>query len=134
MTPSEFKAWFPDGEFDSLSDSYIQGFITRSATMFNTTRWGDLYEEGLANFVADRIVQSKARAARGITSMNSGAVTSKRVGPVSISYDSTIAQKQAEDTLLATDYGRRYCELRDMVGLGGMTATGDSLLDTESAS
>lgn len=76
-------------------------------------------------YVADRIVQSKARAARGISQMNTGNTTEKHVGPVGSSYDGELLNKQASDTSMLTDYGRRYCELRDMVGIGGTIGAGN---------
>ena len=123
MTPSDFQNVFPDGEFDTLDPAYIQKFLDKAAPMFDIAAWGNFYSEGLAMYVADRIVQSKARAARGITQINGGATTEKHVGPVGASFDSELLNRQASDTVTVTDYGRRYAELRDMVGLGG-TACG----------
>ena len=118
MTPSEFQAQFPDGEFDALEDSYIQKFLDLAAPMFNADRWGDLYPEGVANFVAHSIVLSKARAARGLV-VDEGDVTEKHVGPVGESFNAELQVLMAQDTYMLTDYGKRYCELREMVGLGG---------------
>lgn len=121
MTPSVFKAQFPDGEFNSLTEEYIQKFLDLAAPMFNVARWGSFYTEGFACYVANSIVVSKARAARGISQPNAGNMTAKNVGPVGASYDAQLLNQQAHDTALATDYGRRYCELRDMVGMGGVS-------------
>jgi hypothetical protein len=122
VTPSEFRARFPDGEFNdttSLPDNYVQKFLDGAGPMFNLDRWGLKFSEGFACYVAHSIVVSKARATRGIAQMNAGALTEKHVGPVGATYDSQLLNKQAGDTFMLTDYGRRYCELRDMVGLGG---------------
>lgn len=119
MTPSEFQAQFPDGEFALLSEDYVQKFLDAAAPFFDVGRWNTFYSEGLACYVAHAIVVSKARAARGIAQMNTGNVTEKHVGPVGASFDSELLNRQATDTFLTTDYGRRYCELRDLVGLGG---------------
>jgi len=103
-----------------LTDEYIQSFLTLAAPMFNVSRWGALYSEGVAMYVADRIQTSKARKANGgISQVDTGALTEKHVGPVGGSFDSAILAMQVKDTLMGTAYGRRYCELRDMVGLGG---------------
>ena len=83
---------------------------------FDVGRWGTWYSEGLACYVAHAIVVSKARAARTINQIDRGATTEKHVGAVGTSFDSQILNKQLSDTFLLTDYGRRYCELRDMVG------------------
>jgi hypothetical protein len=124
VTPSEFRAAFPDGDFNvivdaTLTDAYVQKFLDDASKMFNVARWGALYSEGLAMYVADRIVQSKMRKARGIAKPDNGALMNKHVGAVGAGYDSQILNRQAEDTVTATPYGRRYAELRDMVGLGG---------------
>ena len=95
MTPSEFKSSFPDGEFNALDGAYVQRFLDKAVSMFNVSLWGDLYSEGLACFVAHSIVLSKDRASRELQVL------------------------MAKDTYMRTDYGQRYCELRDMVGLGG---------------
>jgi Protein of unknown function (DUF4054) len=118
VTLSEFKAQFPDGEFDALDGNYVQKFLDLAVPMFNVVRWGDLYSEGIANFVAHSIVMSKARAARGLQ-VDAGDVTEQHVGPVGESFNGELQVLFAKDTYMRTDYGQRYCELRDMVGLGG---------------
>jgi hypothetical protein len=118
VTPSEFQNAFPDGEFDMLELPYIQKFLDKAATHFNVARWGQKYSDGLANFVAHKIVMSQSRAAKGIV-VDGGNVSEKHVGPVGMSLDSAILGKQVEDPFLLTSYGREYAALRDRVGLGG---------------
>ena len=121
MTPSEFKARFPFGEFNAVSGDIIQTLLDQAAPMFNVVRWGDFYSEGLANYVAHAIVVGQARATRGIGQPSAGTMTSKNVGPVGASYDAQLLNKQADDTFMASDYGQRYCELRNLVGMGGIS-------------
>lgn len=121
MTPSEFQSQFPDGEFDTLDDSYIQKFLDLAAPMFNVARWGGLYSEGLANFVAHSIVMSKARAARGLQ-VDGGDVTEQHVGPVGESFNGELQVLFVKDTFMRTDYGQRYCQLRRLAGMGGLAA------------
>lgn len=124
MTPSEFRSKFPSGEFDdttALPDETVQDYLDLATPYFNVSRWGNWYSEGLANHVAHRIVVDQARKARGLK-VDTGAVTGKTVGRVSIQYDGALLMKQAKDTWLTTDYGRRYAELRDLVGKGGCTS------------
>ena len=118
MTPSEFKDQFPDGEFNGLDGTYVQKFLDLAAPMFNVARWGELYSEGLANLVAHSIVMSKERAARGLQ-VDGGDVTEQHVGPVGESFNGELQVLFAKDTYMRSVYGQRYCELRDMVGLGG---------------
>lgn len=121
MTPSEFKAVFPDGEFNALDNSYIQKFLDKAVPYFNVTRWGAHYSEGLANFVAHRIVVSKAQAALALQ-VDSGNVTEEHVAAVGHSMDGNLLNKQAEDPFLTTNYGREYAARRDLVGIGGAIA------------
>lgn len=121
MTPSEFQDQFPEGEFNALSAPYIQKFLDAAAPMFDVGRWTDagFYSEGLAMYVADRIVQSKARAAKGLAQLDTGNMTEKHVGPVGASFDSQILNAQVKNPFLLTAYGRRYVQLRKLVGQGG---------------
>lgn len=119
MTPSEFKASFPDGEFNSLDTVYIQKFLDKADPFFDVERWGDFYSEGLANFVAHKIVLSKARAANALQA-DGGNVTEEHVGAVGQSMDSQLLNKQADETCLLTGYGREYVRIRRMVGVGGL--------------
>jgi hypothetical protein len=120
VTPSEFKLQYPDGEFGALDDGYIQKFLDKADPFFDVERWGNLYSEGLSNFVAHRIVMSKATAANALQA-DSGNVTEKHVGPVGQSTDSAILSRQVDDPYLLTGYGREYVRLRRMVGMGGAT-------------
>lgn len=120
MTPSEFKAQFPDGEFDSLSPEYVQKFLDLAVPDFNVSRWGKKYSEGLACNAAHRIVVSKAQAAKALQ-LDGGNVSEKHVGPVGVSFDSMLINKQAADPFMRTTYGQRYCFLRGLVGRGGVT-------------
>jgi hypothetical protein len=51
--------------------------------------------------------------------VDAGNVSEKHVGPVGLSFNGQLQVLMAQDTYMLTDYGKRYCELRDMVGLGG---------------
>lgn len=118
MTPSEFKAAFPDGEFNSLTDQYIQTFLTRAANQMNEARWGRWYSEGLANCTAHFIVRSKSQAAKSLAP-DAGDVTEKHVGPVGLSKDGQLLNAQARDPFMSTTYGQQYVFLRQLVGTGG---------------
>ena len=123
MTPSEFRTSFPDGDFNvardaTLTDGYIQLYLDAAVSHFNVARWGRKYSEGLAFFVAHKIIMGKARLAKGLV-VDAGNVSEKHVGPVGMSMNGEILAKQAEDPFLLTSYGREYAALRDRVGLGG---------------
>jgi hypothetical protein len=122
MTPSEFKASFPDGEFSSLADNYVQVFLTAAVPFFDVSRWGAFYSEGLACYVANSIVVSKARAAMMTANpgaMDAGDVTSQSVGDVSFSQDGRLLARQMADVSQRTQYGQRYAQLRRLIGAGG---------------
>lgn len=122
MTPSEFQAQFPDGEFDSLAGSYIQKFLDAAAPHFNVVRWGKRYSEGLANYVAHRIVSSRAQAAKSINQADANDVVTRAIsGAVSMTKDPEMLRMQAEDPVMRTTYGQQYAFLRGLVGRGGLT-------------
>jgi hypothetical protein len=131
VTPSEFKALFP--EFVAETSERVQAIIDLSAPWFDVDRWGGWYSEGVGNWVAHSISVANARAARSTSTIDKGATTEKHVGPVGTSFNGEIIMRQAEDTFMLTDYGRRYCELRAMVGLGGVAAASDMLAASSAA-
>ena len=125
MTPSEFRFQFPDGDFDDRSlypDTYVQRHLDLAAPKFNVARWGRFYSEGFACYVANAIVVGKTRASKGALQATNNLMTEKHVGPVGASFDPALLMMQAKNPDMATSYGQRYCELRDMVGKGGCTS------------
>jgi hypothetical protein len=119
VTASEFKAWFPGGQFALLDDPTVETFLTRATPHFNVTRWGAWYNEGLANWVAHSIIVDRAEASLSIDDIDSDDATSERFAGISTSRHADIVLASAKDPYLRTTYGRRYAYLRKLAGLGG---------------
>lgn len=117
MTPSEFKAFFP--QFTLETTERVQSFLDLAVPYFNVPRWGDFYSEGLANFVAHSIVIANFEATQSTSQTNANDVTEKHVGPVGMSRDSALLNLQAKVPFMRTTYGQRYMYLRRKIGLGG---------------
>lgn len=117
MTPTEFKTQFP--EFSTETDARVQLFIDRSAPHFDVARWDDLYTDGVANFVAHELALANAQTAQGggVRAMTNDNLT-KKVGDVSVTKDTALLNKQADNPFYRTLYGQKYLYLRKQVGAG----------------
>lgn len=119
MTPSMFKALFP--EFASDSDATVQAFIDLSAPYFNAERWGDFLNEGIACFIAHRM----ALAAQTVSDTSHKGSASlplvrRKVGDVEAQMSESVLLKSVDNPYLSTSYGRRYWQLVQLIGTGMM--------------
>lgn len=117
MTVTEFKNRFP--EFEQELDNTINQIIVYSIPFFNVQAWADLYDEGLAYWVADRLVLSKTQATNA-GSANNGMGSSVTVGDVSISQDSNAVQSLVNNPAYRSIYGQQYLYLSRLVGVGAL--------------
>lgn len=126
LTPATFRTAFT--EFKSTTaypDPDIQYYLTLSYKMLvNPLRWGTVYDNGIALFVAHNLVleaQNKAQAARGAPpGVSTGAVSGKTIGPVSVSYDTAAGLNLLGGHWNLTTYGTRFLQLARMIGTGGL--------------
>lgn len=119
MTATEFKAWFVGGQFNSVSDVTVALYLTRAEPWFNVTRWGNWYNEGIANWVAHSIVIDRAEATQSIDEVDADDAVSDTFGPISTTRNPGDASAKMRDPYLRTSYGQRYAYLRSLVGMGG---------------
>lgn len=119
MTPSEFKIRF--AEFAAEEDTRIELFIGVADPFFDADRWGGLYAEGVANFVAGKLAAANAAAllADGSGDTNSG-IISKKVGDIQIGYSEAVLLAKMKDPFLGTTYGAEYMRLARLVGIGAV--------------
>ena len=115
MTAIEFKTRFP--EFSNISDATVDINIQDAEIMVTKSKWGKLYDIGVAYLAAHSLALS-VKSANG----NSGAVNqvaSKSVEGISVSY--AVAQGTvAEDYYQSTTYGKRYLNLLSQVSVGNV--------------
>lgn len=117
MTPAEFKTRFP--EFASETDQRVQLFIDDAEPLFDEERWGDLYQAGVAYFVAHELTMANLQTAQGGSAKATANDTlSKKVGEVQTAKDASLLNKQADNPYLRTLYGQKYLAYRRIVGMG----------------
>lgn len=121
MDIAKFRADFP--EFEDVG-KYPNAMINRwGATgekLLSPNRWGDLYIEGLFLFVAHNLALSLSNKEASISGAQpgkaSGAVSSKSVGAVSISYDTSSTMEPNAGHWNETTYGKEYIRLVRLIG------------------
>jgi hypothetical protein len=124
MDITAFRAAFP--EFASIvkyPDAQITFWSTMGEALLNESRWGDLYDYGLQLLVAHNITLAALNAAAGTKGktpgQQSGIVSSKGLGGVSVGYDTGSVSMQGAGDYNLTSYGRQYWQLMNVVGMGG---------------
>jgi hypothetical protein len=83
-------------------------------------RWGDYYEMGVYLFVAHHLTLFGGRRRGAGGKSTSGLISSKSVGGVSASYDTTSTGMDGAGQWNATNFGKRWMELAELVGMGGV--------------
>jgi len=131
ITAAQLRQDYP--EFTSTTaypDSSINYWINMATLMLNTNRWGAasttstlaIYDIGMELFVAHNIVleaKAQAEAAAGAPPGSStGPVSSKSVGPVSVSYDTQAGIEKDAGHWNLTIYGTRFIKLAKQFGAG----------------
>jgi hypothetical protein len=90
--------------------------------MLDLSRWGDLYTQGQSLYVAHNLsIQRRNIAGAGSGgSTVTGAISSKSVGSVSVSYDNQVATMPNAGQWALTDYGLQYLQLARLIGAGAV--------------
>lgn len=118
MTSREFGEWFRGGQFDQLSDDEIAVYLTRAAVYVDSS-WGKHEAEGIANCAAHMIIVDQAEGSQPIDQIDADDAIEDRIGPISSRRSEKLVEMMATDTWRRTAPGRRYAEIRDLIGLGG---------------
>lgn len=113
MTPSEFKEQLP--EFVDVPDTRVQVLLTRSLKYLNATLWADLYSDGQMYWVAHYLVTSPA--AGDAPFAEAAGITVEMVGSVRVERATAVAEKEADDPMYGSRYGREFIRLRTLVGI-----------------
>lgn len=116
VSADDFVERFP--EFESVEEARIELFLDDAALELDTSRWGDRYDKGQALLAAHYLTLS-LKAASGATS-SAGAVSSKSIGDVSVSYAVASSLSKTEDFYSSTIYGLEYLVLARFVGAGAV--------------
>jgi Protein of unknown function (DUF4054) len=122
-TPATLRQGFP--EFKNVQqypDELIQYWLNWAYLLLNKGRWGKMYDNAATLFAAHNIVE-EARAMREagkgiIPGYATGAVSSKSVDKVAVSYDTALVSEKDAGDWNQTIYGRRLYRLIRMFGAG----------------
>lgn len=116
-----FRANFPEfGDTIRYSDGMITFWADMGAKLISAERFGNLYDEALSLFTAHNITLAAANNAGGSPGQGSALVSSKAVGSVSVSYDTTATLEKDAGHYNQTSYGKQYMQLARMIGHGAV--------------
>lgn len=130
MTPTDFRAIFPEFGATIYPDSLVTFWLSVAANLVDPTRWGALTNQGTALLTAHYLVlaneasqlSSAQAAASGAGSLGGvvGPETSKSVDGVSVTQDIGSVTIEGGGNFNRTQYGVQYVQLARMMGAGGM--------------
>lgn len=123
VTASSFRASFTAfADATKYPDGMVNFWIAQSLLMMDAARWGNLIDYGTSLFVAHNLVLQgddvRTAAFGGNPGIASGAVSSKSVDKVSISYDTSAASEDGAGAWNLTTYGQQYIRQARMMGMG----------------
>lgn len=120
VTVDSFRLGFPEFNTVDYPDSMVQFWLDRALELVNPSAWGRSFDLGVQLFVAHNVVIEKRNekaAAGGVPgAAGSGTLASKSVGPISVSYDTSIGLNPDDGQWNLTNYGTRFAALVRMFG------------------
>ena len=124
MDVEKFRTSFPEfADVTVYPKSTIAFWADLGAELISQSRWRRKYQAGLFLFVAHNLVlagqNARVAAAGGAPGRHQGAVSSKTVGSVSVSYDTSNIGNPKDGVWNLTTYGQQYRDLMRLVGTGG---------------
>lgn len=127
MDIAQFRLDFP--EFASTTvytNSMCAYWSTLAEKLHSEDRFGAVYNNILELYTAHCLtIQARdisVAAKGGFPEGQAGAISSKKVGDVSVNYDTEWSFENNGGWFNATIYGRQYLQLAKMYGKGGMMA------------
>lgn len=126
FTIAQFRQDFPEFSDGAVyTDASITFWANVADSLLNANRWGDLLLFGTELFVAHNIVleeidKTAADNAGGIPGMDSGVISSKSAGSVSVSMDTQASIENEGGNYNLTTYGTRFLRLARLKGIGGL--------------
>jgi len=116
MDNAQFRLDFPEfGSTTIFTDAMLTFWAGIGAKVISQDRMGDLYNQALSLFVGHNITLQAGNIAAagsgGTPGQASGAIASKAVGQVNVSYDTASAMEPNAGHWNQTLYGRQYIQL-----------------------
>ncbi len=99
-------------------DTLLEFWADIGERLTSIDRYGDIYPHAVDLFVAHNIAVAARSASGSIPGLPSGAITSKSVGSVSVSYDTSSAMTPGAGHWNLTTYGAQYARLARLFGAG----------------
>jgi len=124
VTTTSFREMFPEfANVTTYPDPQVEMWVGVAASHVSTARWDSLADFGTMLFVAHNLVLGRmdqaAAAVNGTPGLAStGVVSSKSVGGVSVSYDTSSAMEPEAGHWGLTSYGVRFLRLLRLHGMG----------------
>lgn len=127
MDIAQFRLDYPQFANDTVyTDNMCTYWSTLAEKLHSPARFGDVYTNIIELYTAHCITLQAGEIAvannGGFPAGMAGAVTSKRVGNVSVNYDQQYSFENNGGWFNSTMYGRQYLQLAKMYGKGGMMA------------
>jgi hypothetical protein len=123
LTPEVFFGFFPEFQAPNpIPTATVQQWLDVASQFINAQRWNNSANLGACLFAAHWIslgIRAAAESANGAPPGTSvGVVSSKSVGPVSVSYDVAAATNPEDSHWNQTTYGTRYQDMSRLFGAG----------------
>ncbi len=128
-TVADFRAAMPAFSVEIISDDLLQPYVAMATAIVKEARWHSLWREGMRLFIAHFVTLFLQMPEDSLTkeellnaSKVGGSITSKTVGPISVSYDNTQATSDLGgwSAWKLTTYGVQFATLAKVLGKGGM--------------
>jgi Protein of unknown function (DUF4054) len=118
-----FRENFPEFSDESLyTNELITFWSTIAENLVDIERWGNLREQGVnlatAHYISLAIKEQRLADSGAVPGSSAGAITSKKVGDVSVNYDYSANADSSGGSWNSTSYGRLYLSLVKMFGVG----------------
>lgn len=123
MDTAQFRKDFPEfADGTRFPAQQIEFWGGMGMKLISESRFGNLYTEAVELFAAHNIalsaVSRTAAATGGMPGGNAGAIASKAVGSVNVSYDTAGSMEPNAGHWNQTVYGRQYIRLVRLIGQG----------------
>lgn len=126
ITYDDFVAALPEFSDTAYAQATVNFWIEQAKAHLNEGRLGKKYDLACIYFVAHHVALSRANeraaASGGAPGQQTGPISSKSIGPVSVSYDTSSVTLNGAGAWNATAYGRKYFQIVRGAMLGGVYA------------
>ena len=103
---SDIADYFP--EFEGLSETVINRWLDQAQRRVNYTQWGDKADDAVIWLTAHLLAITQSLGCG--TSPGSGAIGSKKVGDLAVTYK--VPDRMSQSFLASTAYGQYYLTLK----------------------